>query len=236
MLEIFHIFSFNQRIYSGNPPQAGEITLAHLGVLFLDELPEFERRVLEMLREPLENGQITISRAGRQTEFPAAAQLVAAMNPCPCGWRGDSRGRCRCSPEMASRYLNKLSGPLLDRIDMQIMMPALTPQELAERGNQPGESSAAVALRVAAARRGQLARQGCPNQALSARAVDACCRPDRYGLALLEQASQRFQWSARAHYRALKVARTVADLAGESQPNASHIAEAIQYRSGFRLE
>ena len=188
-----------------------------------------------MLREPLENGHITISRAGRQVEFPAAAQLIAAMNPCPCGWHGDSRARCRCSPDLAARYQNKLSGPLLDRIDMQITMPALTPHELAERAQQQGESSAAVALRVASARQRQIARQGCSNQALSARALDAACQPDGAGRALLEQAGHRFQWSARAHYRVLKVARTLADLDGAPQPETLHIGEAIQYRSGFRM-
>jgi len=230
-----HSASAAALIGGGNPPQAGEITLAHLGVLFLDELPEFDRKVLEMLREPLENGHITISRAGRQVEFPAAAQLIAAMNPCPCGWRGDSRARCRCSPDQAARYQNKLSGPLLDRIDMQITIPALTPHELAERAQQQGENSAAVALRVASARQRQIARQGCSNQALSARALDAACQPDGAGRALLEQAGHRFQWSARAHYRVLKVARTLADLDGAPQPETLHIGEAIQYRSGFRM-
>ncbi|WP_043281291.1 ATP-binding protein, partial [Burkholderia multivorans] len=135
-----------------NPPQPGEITLAHLGVLFLDELPEFDRHVLEMLREPLEAGRITISRAAQQADFPAACQLIAAMNPCPCGWLGDPSGRCRCSPDVAARYLRKLSGPLLDRIDIQIDLPALSPAELAARASTPGEPSAAVAARVAQAR------------------------------------------------------------------------------------
>jgi magnesium chelatase family protein len=141
-----------------NPPQPGEITLAHLGVLFLDELPEFDRHVLEMLREPLEAGRITISRAALQADFPAACQLVAAMNPCPCGWRGDPAGRCRCTPEMAARYLRKLSGPLLDRIDIQIELPALTPAELSARVAEGGEPSASIACRVAAARERQHAQ------------------------------------------------------------------------------
>ncbi|WP_321890866.1 YifB family Mg chelatase-like AAA ATPase [Paraburkholderia tropica] len=213
-----------------NPPQPGEITLAHLGVLFLDELPEFDRHVLETLREPLEAGSITISRAAWQTDFPAACQLVAAMNPCPCGWRGDPSGRCRCTPEGAARYRRKLSGPLLDRIDIQIEIPALPPAELAGRAAAPGEATAVIAPRVAAARERQIARQGKTNRELSGRETDAVCRPDAAGEALLREAGERFGWSARAYYRALKVARTIADLAGDSMPSAAHIAEAVQYR------
>ncbi|WDD95441.1 YifB family Mg chelatase-like AAA ATPase [Burkholderia sp. FERM BP-3421] len=213
-----------------NPPQPGEITLAHLGVLFLDELPEFDRHVLETLREPLEAGHITISRAALQAEFPAACQLVAAMNPCPCGWRGDPAGRCRCTPDLAARYLRKLSGPLLDRIDIQIELPALTPAELSERSGAPGETSAVVAERVAGARARQLARQGKTNHALSGREADELCRPDHAGDLLLREAGERFGWSARAHYRVLKVARTIADLAGGAAPDAAQIAEAIRYR------
>jgi magnesium chelatase family protein len=213
-----------------NPPQPGEITLAHLGVLFLDELPEFDRHVLETLREPLEAGSITISRAAWQTDFPAACQLIAAMNPCPCGWRGDPSGRCRCTPEGASRYLRKLSGPLLDRIDIQIEIPALPPAELAARASTPAESSAAIAARVETARERQRLRQGKTNRELSGRDTDEVCRPDAAGESLLREAGERFGWSARAYYRVLKVSRTIADLAGASMPSASHIAEAIQYR------
>ncbi|MDR8774977.1 Competence protein ComM [Burkholderia multivorans] len=213
-----------------NPPQPGEITLAHLGVLFLDELPEFDRHVLEMLREPLEAGRITISRAAQQADFPAACQLIAAMNPCPCGWLGDPSGRCRYSPDVAARYLRKLSGPLLDRIDIQIDLPALSPAELAARASTPGEPSAAVAARVAQARALQLARQGKTNHMLSGRETDDLCRPTDEGERLLREAGERFGWSARAYYRVLKVARTIADLAGEPLPTASHIAEAIRYR------
>jgi magnesium chelatase family protein len=216
-----------------NPPQPGEITLAHLGVLFLDELPEFDRHVLETLREPLEVGAITISRAAWQTDFPAACQLVAAMNPCPCGWRGDPSGRCRCTPEGAARYLRKLSGPLLDRIDIQIELPALPPAELAARASTPGESSAAIGARVKAARDRQLRRQGKTNRELSGRDTDEVCQPDSAGETLLREAGERFGWSARAYYRVLKVARTIADLAGEAIPAAAHIAEAIQYRRVF---
>ncbi|RFU47144.1 YifB family Mg chelatase-like AAA ATPase [Paraburkholderia sp. DHOC27] len=216
-----------------NPPQPGEITLAHLGVLFLDELPEFDRHVLETLREPLEAGRITISRAALQADFPAACQLIAAMNPCPCGWRGDPNGRCRCTPEVAARYLRKLSGPLLDRIDIQIEIPALTPAELSARTAVSGESSAAIAERVSAARARQLARQGKTNRELSGREVDEVCRPDAAGEALLREAGDRFGWSARAYYRVLKVARTVADLAGDEMPSGGQIAEAVQYRRAF---
>ena len=213
-----------------NPPQPGEITLAHLGVLFLDELPEFDRHVLEMLREPLEAGRITISRAAQQADFPAACQLIAAMNPCPCGWHGDPSGRCRCSPDVAARYLRKLSGPLVDRIDIQIDLPALSPAELATRVTAPGEPSAAVAARVAQARALQLHRQGKTNHMLSGRETDDLCRPTNEGERLLREAGERFGWSARAYYRVLKVARTIADLAGDPLPTASQIAEAIRYR------
>ena len=213
-----------------NPPQPGEITLAHLGVLFLDELPEFDRHVLEMLREPLEAGRITISRAALQADFPAACQLIAAMNPCPCGWHGDPSGRCRCTPDVAARYLRKLSGPLLDRIDIQIDLPALTPAELSARAEMPGESSAAVAARVARARALQLGRQGKTNHMLTGRETDDLCRPTGEGERLLREAGERFGWSARAYYRVLKVARTIADLAGDAGPDAAQIAEAIRYR------
>ncbi|NUY33728.1 YifB family Mg chelatase-like AAA ATPase [Paraburkholderia sp. JPY303] len=216
-----------------NPPQPGEITLAHLGVLFLDELPEFDRVVLETLREPLEAGRITISRAAWQADFPAACQLIAAMNPCPCGWRGDPGGRCRCTPEVAARYLRKLSGPLLDRIDIQLEIPALTATELAARAATAGEASAAIAYRVSAARERQLVRQGKTNRELDGREVDDVCRPDAAGEALLREAGERFGWSARAYYRVLKVARTVADLAGAAMPSAAQVAEAIQYRRAF---
>ncbi|OXI22244.1 YifB family Mg chelatase-like AAA ATPase [Burkholderia sp. AU15512] len=213
-----------------NPPQPGEITLAHLGVLFLDELPEFDRHVLEMLREPLEAGRITISRAAQQADFPAACQLIAAMNPCPCGWHGDPSGRCRCSPDVAARYLRKLSGPLVDRIDIQIDLPALSPAELATRASAPGEPSAAVAARVAHARALQLDRQGKTNHMLSGRETDDLCRPTDEGERLLREAGERFGWSARAYFRVLKVARTIADLAGDPLPTAAQIAEAIRYR------
>ena len=213
-----------------NPPQPGEITLAHLGVLFLDELPEFDRHVLETLREPLEAGRITVSRAAQHADFPAACQLVAAMNPCPCGWRGDPAGRCRCTPDAATRYMRKLSGPLVDRIDIQIELPALSAAELSARAGASGEPTADIARRVVAARDRQRARQGKTNRELAGREVDEVCRPDAGGELLLREASERFGWSARAYYRVLKVARTIADLAGDAMPNSAHVAEAIQYR------
>ncbi|PMS21304.1 magnesium chelatase [Trinickia dabaoshanensis] len=216
-----------------NPPQPGEITLAHLGVLFLDELPEFDRHVLETLREPLEAGRITVSRAAQHVDFPAACQLVAAMNPCPCGWRGDPGGRCRCTPEIAARYLRKLSGPLLDRIDIQIELPALMPNELSARSSEIGEPSASIARRVEQARARQVARQGKTNRELNGREIDELCQLDAAAELLLREASERFRWSARAYYRVLKVARTIADLASSAMPTAAHIAEAIQYRRVF---
>ena len=224
-------------IGGGNPPKPGEVTLAHLGVLFLDELPEFERRTLEMLREPLETGHITISRSGNQTDFPAACQLIAAMNPCPCGGAGDPNRQCRCTPDAALRYKNKLSGPLLDRIDIQLTLAALTPQELMTRRHHAGqdapETSAVIQARVAEAHQRQLARQGCANAFLTTTQTDEVCELDAEMRDLLSAAMQRFNWSARSHYRVLKLARTVADLSGHEKVNAQHIAEAIQYRRAF---
>jgi len=168
-----------------------------------------------------------------QADFPAACQLIAAMNPCPCGWRGDPNGRCRCTPDIAARYLRKLSGPLLDRIDIQLEVPALTSAELSARSNAVGETSAVIATRVNVARERQLARQGKTNRELSGKEVDAVCRPDAAGEALLREAGERFGWSARAYYRVLKVARTIADLAGTSMPSAAQVGEAVQYRRAF---
>jgi magnesium chelatase family protein len=152
------------------------------------------------------------------------------MNPCPCGWRGDPSGRCRCSPDVAARYLRKLSGPLMDRIDIQIELPALSPAELSARDARRGESSAVVAARVAAARDVQTRRQGKTNRELDGREADQVCRPDAAGEALLRTSGERFGWSARAYYRVLKVVRTIADLAGAEMPEAAHVAEAVQYR------
>ena len=213
-------------------PRPGEISLAHHGVLFLDELPEFDRKVLEVLREPLESGQITISRAARQTEFPCRFQLVAAMNPCPCGYLGHPRRACRCTPEAIARYQGRLSGPLLDRIDMQLTVPALAADAMLAPAD--GEPSAAIAGRVAEARARQLDRQGKPNALLSAAEIDGHCLRSPAAEVLLRRAIEKLHWSARACHRALKLARTIADLAGASIIDAPHVAEAIQYRRALQ--
>ena len=197
-------------------------------MLFLDELPEFDRRVLESLREPLETGTITVSRARRRAEFPARFQLVAAMNPCPCGYFGDPSGRCRCTPEQVLRYRSKLSGPLLDRIDLQIEVPAASAEVLQQAPD--GEASASVRARVTQARERQLRRQGKANARLSIREIDQYCQPAAAAAALLKQAISRFGLSARAFHRLLKVARTIADIRGSDAIEAQHVAEAVQYR------
>ncbi|MDE2083554.1 MAG: YifB family Mg chelatase-like AAA ATPase [Xanthomonadaceae bacterium] len=217
-------------LVGGGPiPRPGEISLAHRGVLFLDELPEFDRRVLEVLREPLESGHIVISRAARQAEFPAAFQLVAAMNPCPCGYAGDPSGRCACTPEQVRRYRARVSGPLLDRIDLQIAVPRVALADLSEVA-PPGESSAVLRGRVSAARDRQLARAGKANAQLSNREVARDCALAPSDRALLERALDKLGLSARAYHRVLRVARTIADLDGSERVATAHLTEAIQYR------
>lgn len=227
-----HTASAVALVGGGAQPRPGEISLAHHGVLFLDELPEWDRRALEVLREPLESGVVTISRAARQSEFPARFQLVAAMNPCPCGWAGDPAGRCRCSADAVARYRGRISGPLLDRIDLQIEVPRLPPADL--RPDAPdGEDSASVRARVEAARAVQMARAGKPNAQLGQSETMQACLLDPRDQRLLEQAVEALQLSARSMHRILRVARTIADLAGSDAIATSHLTEAIGYR---RLE
>lgn len=214
----------------GTSPRPGEITLSHHGVLFLDELPEFDRRVLEVLREPLESGVITISRAARQADFPARFQLVAAMNPCPCGYLGDSSGKCRCTPDQVLRYRAKISGPLLDRIDMHMHVPRVEHATLSKAASFGDESSGQVRERVEMCRARQLQRAGKANARLNTHEIDRDCEPDKAGVQLLEMAMARLSLSARAYHRVLKVARTIADLAGAETIGSAHIAEAIRYR------
>ncbi|NOU01763.1 MAG: YifB family Mg chelatase-like AAA ATPase [Gallionella sp.] len=212
----------------GSNPRPGEVSMALHGVLFLDELPEFERSVLEVLREPLESGRITISRAARRADFPAQFQLIAAMNPCPCGYHGHYNGKCHCTPDQISRYRSKISGPLLDRIDIQIEVPAVPQDDLLSKAN--GETSIDLQARVEASRQRQLSRQEKSNALLSVTEIDELCKPDAQGEALLQHAISRLNLSARAYHRVLKVARTIADLEGVKNIGVKHIAEAVQYR------
>jgi len=215
----------------GGGPRArpGEISLAHHGVLFLDELPEFERDVLESLREPLEAGVVSVSRASLHARYPAAFQLVAAMNPCPCGYYGDPSGRCECKPGAVQRYRGKISGPLLDRIDMHVEVPRVELSEFDEPMSR-GESTESAAARVARARASQLERQGVCNARLADSQVERWCRPDTAGCGILELAMKRMGFSARGRGRILKVARTIADLGGEEIITAMHVSQALMLR------
>ncbi|HCV95130.1 MAG TPA: ATP-dependent protease, partial [Stenotrophomonas sp.] len=224
-----HTASAASLVGGGSFPRPGEISLAHNGVLFLDELPEWSRHTLEVLREPLESGQVVVARASRTEVFPARFQLVAAMNPCPCGWAGDRSGRCRCATESVQRYRGRVSGPLMDRIDLHVEVPRLDPHEL--RDEAPlGEDSDAVRARVVAARDVQLARSGAPNAQLQPADLAVHCRLCQADRQLLEDAVERLQLSARSMHRILRVARTVADLDASTAITTAHLAEAIGYR------
>ena len=225
-----HTASAAALVGGGSNPKPGEISLAHNGALFLDELPEFDRKVLEVLREPLETGRITISRANRQADFPARFQLIAAMNPCPCGFLGDASGRCHCTSEQILRYRARVSGPLLDRIDMHLDVPRIS-HEILRKGSPEGEeSSALIRARVVAARNRAVMRSGKANAALTAKEVKALCILPEQGYLLLEQAMEKFGLSHRAYHRILKLARTIADLAGSEKIEITHLSEAIGYR------
>ena len=224
-----HTASAAALVGGGPSLSPGEISRAHNGVLFLDELPEFNRNVLEALREPMETGSITIARAGMHAEFPARFQLIAAMNPCPCGYLGDSQSDCRCSRDRVVNYRNKISGPLLDRIDLQVEV--LRPSTALLRNGDPrAEDSATMAARVADAWRGQIKRSGVANARLEGDRLATNCAIDEPCWSLLESAAERFNLSARAHQRVLRVARTIADLAGVTKIAPPHVAEALSLR------
>jgi magnesium chelatase family protein len=223
-----HTASAAALVGGGSPPRPGEASLAHRGILFLDELAEFPRAALEALREPLETGRIVVSRAARQADFPAAFQLVAAMNPCPCGQLGNATTACRCTPDAVLRYQGKISGPRLDRIDIQIEVPAVAPAQLSAPAD--GEASSIVAERVRVARQRAIDRQGRVNGELAGEALDRHCRLDDAAAHFLERVTTRLGWSARGFHRILRVARTVADLEGGAAITTSHLGEAIQYR------
>ncbi len=225
-----HTASAAALVGGGSNPKPGEISLAHNGTLFLDELPEFDRKVLEVLREPLETGHITISRASRQADFPAKFQLIAAMNPCPCGFQGDSSGRCNCTSEQVAKYRAKISGPLLDRIDMHLEVPRVSHEVLRNGSAEGEESSAQIRARVIAARALAIGRCGKVNAALTSVEVKKYCRLSEQGHQILEQAMDRFGLSHRAYHRILKLARTIADLAHSEKIEIPHLSEAIAYR------
>lgn len=224
-----HTTSAIALVGGGSNPKPGEISLAHAGVLFLDELPEFSRSVLEVLREPLESGEVRISRARNQACFPARFQLIAAMNPCPCGYHGSDANRCRCTPDQVKRYRNKISGPLLDRIDMHVPVRALRQGEL--QSKSLGDGTATIRARVELARARQVKRQGKTNHQLSAPELERYCELTNGDKQLLEQAINKLGLSTRAYHRVLKLARTLADMNDREQLNTVDITEALSYRT-----
>jgi magnesium chelatase family protein len=222
-----HTASSVSLVGGGSNPRPGEVSMAHHGVLFLDELPEFSRKVLEVLREPLESGSILIARAQASVEYPAKFMLIAAMNPCPCGYLGEAR--CRCTPDQVNRYRDKISGPLLDRIDLQVHVPRVPHRELTA-SHPAGESSASIRQRVIAAREKQQRRQACPNAQLSRKQIDQFCPLDEEQLEMMNTAIERMGLSARGFHRVLKVARTIADIEGHEKIQNQHLSEALAYR------
>ena len=222
-----HTASSVSLVGGGSNPRPGEVSMAHHGVLFLDELPEFSRKVLEVLREPLESGSILIARAQASIEYPAKFMLIAAMNPCPCGYLGEAR--CRCTPDQVNRYRDKISGPLLDRIDLQVHVPRVPHRELTAN-KPPGESSANIRQRVIVAREKQQVRQACANAHLSRKQIDQFCALSTEQLAMMNSAIERMGLSARGFHRVLKVARTIADIDAQEKIQDQHLSEALAYR------
>lgn len=227
-----HTCSAVALVGGGVPPRPGEISLAHHGILFLDELPEFSRTALEALREPIETGHITIVRAAQRAKFPACFQLIAAMNPCPCGYLGDTIRHCRCTPEQIKRYQNKLSGPFLDRIDMLVEVDAVPHAQLMQTSNEI--SSKQMACEVLAAQQVQEQRQGCTNQQLTSKQLDEFCVLEPSSAQFLQRAIAQLGWSARSLHRILRVARTIADLGNSADITTVHLSEAIQYRRALQ--
>lgn len=229
-----HSASAAALVGGGSSPKPGEVSLAHEGVLFLDELPEFDRRVLDMLREPMETGVMRIARAQRRLQFPARFQLLAAMNPCPCGYLGHPKIPCRCTPTQTERYRARVSGPFLDRVDIFVEVGALPVQDLA--GAAPEEKSESIRGRVAKARKLQMARRGCANARLSTKEIESDARLAPEARKMLLSACERFSFSGRGYARTLKVARTVADLSESFATETAHLAEALQFRAFFLVE